>query len=134
MAISILDVGNLADLIPIEQVPRLLPGNPHISTIHRWRTRGVRGVRLSSVRLGGRRLVPREALVEFIKSITSVVDGGKVTTGDHASRRRTIEAAETEVDARFVAPSRRVTCAPKPGCRKSPNAVVGSAKSGRAQQ
>lgn len=95
------------DLIPIEHVPKLLPGNPGISTIHRWRTRGVRGVKLASVRLGGRRLIPRAALVEFIESLTSVVDCVAHPGAIRTSRRRSIEVAEREVDGRLISSPRR---------------------------
>jgi hypothetical protein len=43
-----------------------------ISTIHRWIVRGVRGVKLSSVRIGGRRYVTARALSEFLAAAEQV--------------------------------------------------------------
>lgn len=38
----------------------------HISTVQRWRLRGVRGVRLEVVRVGGKTFTTREAISRFI--------------------------------------------------------------------
>ena len=103
MAIDLSGFGSLDELIPIERVPKILPGNPNISTIHRWRTRGVQGIRLRSVRVGGRRMIPRASLIEFISAITAAVDGDKVAVATRPGRRRSIETAEREVDSRLVA-------------------------------
>jgi len=35
--------------IPIAEVASLLPGRPSLSTVTRWATRGVRGVRLPTI-------------------------------------------------------------------------------------
>lgn len=103
MAPTVTDDHGLDDFIPIEQAPDLLPGKPHVSTLHRWRTRGVQGVRLATVRLGGRRLVSRAALIEFITSLTSVVDGDSAAAAkSRISRHRTVDVAEREVDRRFA--------------------------------
>lgn len=109
MAIDLSGIGSLDELIPIERVPKILPGNPNISTIHRWRTKGVLGIRLHSVRVGGRRMIPRESLLAFISAITTAVDGGKVAVVTRPVRSRSIEAAEREVDSRLVATRRRNT-------------------------
>lgn len=57
-------------LIPIRDVPRLLPprssGRPvHISAVYRWVQRGVRGVRLETIQVGGTRYTSVEALQRF---------------------------------------------------------------------
>lgn len=106
MASDLTDFGSLDDLIPIERVPKILPGNPNISTIHRWRTKGVLGIRLHSVRVGGRRMIPRESLIAFISAITAAVDGDRVAVVTRPGRSRSIEAAEREVDSRLVATRR----------------------------
>lgn len=58
-------------LIPIRQLPRHIPGRPHLSTIFRWLSRGVRGIRLASVRVGGRRFVSPAQIENFIAAVTS---------------------------------------------------------------
>jgi Protein of unknown function (DUF1580) len=64
-------------LISFQEAPAFVPGRPHISTLHRWRLRGVRGVRLETVLIGGRRFTSREALQRFVAAVSAStgVDG-----------------------------------------------------------
>lgn len=41
----------------------------HISTVYRWVSRGIDGVRLETYRIGGRRYVHRRALEEFDRAL-----------------------------------------------------------------
>jgi len=41
----------------------------HVATAHRWCTRGVRGVRLPFVRVGGTRVTTEEALIDFFRAL-----------------------------------------------------------------
>ena len=41
--------------------------NVHVATIHRWRNRGLEGVRLETLRLGGKIVTSRQALTRFIQ-------------------------------------------------------------------
>lgn len=43
-----------------------VPGRPHASTLVRWASRGVAGVRLETVKIGGRRYTSAEAIDRFI--------------------------------------------------------------------
>lgn len=54
------------DLISLSQAARELPGRPHLSTIWRWTTRGVRGVVLETLVVAGRRFTSHEALQRFV--------------------------------------------------------------------
>ena len=56
--------------IPFAEVPKLLPGRPHISTVYRWTFRGVRGHKLGAVLFGGRRFTTREEVARFIARIS----------------------------------------------------------------
>lgn len=63
-------------LITLREVPKLLPPRPsgrrlHISAVYRWVYRGVRGVRLESIRIGGMLYTTREALDRFSKQLSS---------------------------------------------------------------
>lgn len=63
-------------LINLRTAAKLRPcgrnGRPtHISTIHRWIQRGVRGVRLEAVRIGGSLFTSREALQRFADRLTA---------------------------------------------------------------
>jgi hypothetical protein len=57
--------------LTLRQAAALLPGNPNRSTIHRWTHHGVRGVRLATILVGGRRFTTRDAIEEFISTLSS---------------------------------------------------------------
>jgi hypothetical protein len=58
------------DAIPIRRVPELLPGNPTLITVYRWIRHGIDGVKLPSIRIGGRRFVRRSDLQAFVERMT----------------------------------------------------------------
>ncbi len=47
----------------------------HVSTLHRWRLKGVRGVKLETCRRGGSRCTSLQALQRFHDEITRRTDG-----------------------------------------------------------
>jgi hypothetical protein len=60
-------------LVPLQEVPRLLPPRPsgkrvHVSAVYRWAQRGVGGLRLEAVRVGGTTYTSREALQRFART------------------------------------------------------------------
>ena len=59
------------DPIPLAEAARMLPGQPNPSTLFRWRTRGIRGTKLETLMIGGRRFVRPAALNRFIDAINS---------------------------------------------------------------
>jgi hypothetical protein len=64
------------DLVPLMKAARRLPrrrnGRPtHVSTLHRWRSKGVRGVRLEAVRVGGIWHTSTEAVERFVTQLSS---------------------------------------------------------------
>ena len=63
------------EILSLSHAARSLPGHPHVSTIHRWRLRGVQGVKLETFRIGGRRFTTLEALERFSARVTAVVNG-----------------------------------------------------------
>lgn len=85
------------DLIPFTEAPKLLPGNPHISTLHRWRVRGVGGVKLPTVMCGGRRCVARSAIFEFINATTAARDKSAGVTTPSRARSRELKRAEQQL-------------------------------------
>jgi hypothetical protein len=67
------------DLIPLNDVPKLksMPrgrqGKPiHYSTIYRWALRGTKGVKLETLRVGGRICTSLPALQRFFDAATEV--------------------------------------------------------------
>jgi hypothetical protein len=61
-------------LLSLSQAARSLPGPPHPNTLWRWHQRGVRGVKLETVLIGGRRFTSFEALERFVHGVTSAAD------------------------------------------------------------
>jgi len=63
------------DVVPINRAAALFPGNqPHLATIWRWAQRGVRGIKLETVAIGGRRYVSPEAVERFIAATTAAAE------------------------------------------------------------
>ena len=54
------------DLLSLPEARLEVPGTPHVSTLHRWRLRGIGGVRLETIRIGGRILTSRQSLARFL--------------------------------------------------------------------
>ena len=75
---------------------------PHRSTIFRWITCGVRGVRLEAVSLPGGRATSREAIARFLKALTEQDERAnpfcKPTAPQLKRRKSEIEAANREAD------------------------------------
>ncbi len=69
----------------------------HVSTLWRWQLRGVRGVRLETILLGGIRFTSHEALERFTAACTAAADGTKPTACMTNQRQRQIEDAEREL-------------------------------------
>lgn len=83
------------DYIPFHDVPKHVPGRPHRSTVHRWRLRGVNGVRLQTCVVGGRRFTTREWLDDFLQAGNAAAGGTPLPTSKN--RQSAIEAAELEL-------------------------------------
>ena len=64
------------------------------STVHRWRLRGARGIKLETVLIGGRRYSSLEALLRFFDSTTAAEDGVDSPQLNTHQRKREIEEAE----------------------------------------
>ncbi len=96
---------------PIDQIEELLSlptaveaatgQRPHPSTLHRWRLRGIKGVRLVTIRLGGKRLCSVESVLRFLAGVTEATDGPQQSTPARTSHQRqaAIDRAEAELDA-----------------------------------
>jgi len=56
-------------VIPMTEVQALLPWPMSLSTVKFWAKVGVKGVKLETARLGGRRLTSKEAVQRFLMRI-----------------------------------------------------------------
>ena len=90
------------ELVSLRDVPKLLPAKAdgkriHISAVYRWVQRGIKGVRLEAIHIGGTSYTSREALQRFASPRGGVL--AEKTVNYSALRRRQIEAAEKHLDA-----------------------------------
>src|SRR5438128_2214980 len=74
----------------------------HISTVFRWISRGVSGVRLEALRLGGRWVTSREAVQRFAERLTAERSGAQPTLTTRTSARRTAATARAEVELQRI--------------------------------
>ena len=86
-------------LMPIREVPRFLPPRlsgrrVHVSAVYRWMNRGVRGVRLEGVKVGGTMYTSVEALQRFGECLS----GRRTEAGEKASRRKAVDAADSFIE------------------------------------
>lgn len=83
--------------ITLAEAARTLPGGAvHVSTVHRWRIKGCRGVRLETFLRGGVRHTTREALERFFAATTAAADGEAIPVRTSKQRERAIQQAERE--------------------------------------
>jgi hypothetical protein len=81
-----------------------LPGRPHVNTLHRWRIRGIHGIKLETGLIGGRRVTSAEALQRFFIAVTAAANGESPPNSGRTmkERARSIAQAEREFDANYV--------------------------------
>lgn len=90
--------------IPLSVAARGVPNRAggrgiSVPTVWRWAQRGIRGVRLETVMIGGVRMTTDDALQRFYSATTAATDGRPLTTRTPAARERAIAAAERELAA-----------------------------------
>ena len=96
------------DLRTLIEATKSLPHAPHVSTIHRWRLRGIRGIRLETVLIGGRRFTSREALARFAAATTAAANDSPPPIRSPAQRERAIKTAEAKLSS-----NRRIKRSPR---------------------
>ena len=84
-------------LISINEAPSHIPTRPHVATVWRWIQRGVRGVKLETALIGGKRYTSQEAIQRFIEGTTAASSGQPVKRATPSrSRQAAMERAERE--------------------------------------
>ena len=61
----------MPEYLSVRQACAHVPGRPHVNSIRRWMTEGCYGIKLRSVRFGGKRLTTKQWLAEFTDAVTS---------------------------------------------------------------
>jgi len=89
-------------ILSLAQAARSVPGRSgcgvHAATIWRWMQRGIRGVRLETILIGGIRYTSQEALHSFFNATTAAADGLPPVVKNAEHRQKAIEAAERQLD------------------------------------
>ena len=86
------------NLLTLSDAARSLPGGGvHVATVHRWRMKGCRGVKLETILRGGVRYTSTEALERFFAATTAAADGQSAPPVTTNQRQRQIEQAEREL-------------------------------------
>lgn len=86
-------------LVSLAAAARTPPLDVHVATIWRWATRGVRGIRLDTVVVGGFRKTSREAIERFIAATTAAANGETPPARTPKQQERAIRQAERELEA-----------------------------------
>ena len=97
---------NSESLIPFRDIPAWtkehLGNRVHPSTIHRWRLRGARGIKLETILAGGTRYSSHEALCRFFATVTAAADGESHIAIQSALDSKAIEKAEAYLEQEGV--------------------------------
>lgn len=88
-------------LISIHEVPKFVPAQPngrrvHISSCYRWISRGVRGVKLEVLRIGGRCYTSVEALQRFFDQLSQPVTRDRAVNS--VTRSKQLDATARKLD------------------------------------
>ncbi len=90
------------NLIPLREVPRHLPPRPngkrlHISAVYRWTLRGIKGVVLESIRIGGTTYTSQEAIQRSSERLTKPLPVQIAPSKVSRLRQRQLDQANTAV-------------------------------------
>lgn len=103
------------NLIPLSQVPRIFPTRSngktvHISAVYRWAQRGVRGVRLETLKVGGTSYTSIEAVQRFAEELTRA---SRPSSGDLSepapSRARAMRSSASRLEFELNLPPGRLS-------------------------
>jgi len=86
---------------PLSHAARRVPSRSgrgvNVSTIWRWGQRGVKGIRLETLLIGGIRYTSDEALHRFFAETTAAANGDSPPVQTNTQRERAIAAADREL-------------------------------------
>ena len=85
------------ELLTVGKAAQSCPGRPHVATVWRWILNGLGGVRLESVKVGGRRFTSSQALKRFIAAPSSMDEVPSLKIAPSKQRERAIRRAEKEL-------------------------------------
>jgi len=86
----------IEQLVSFDDAADYLPSNPHRATVWRWSQRGVRGVRLESVLVGGKRFTSREAIDRFLAASNDEQKRPGLQPGPNVNEPAVMEGRHTD--------------------------------------
>ena len=85
-------------LFPLPEAYERATGvRPHPSTCHRHRINGCHGIRLSTIKNGGKRMTSVEAVHRFNEAVTLAADGESVAPQARTPRQRQSDVDRAEI-------------------------------------
>lgn len=89
-------------VIPLAAYAREVPNREaglgvNLSTVFRWSLKGLRGIKLETIVVGGIRMTSREAGQRFFERITAVANGEAAPAVPSKKRESRMKAAEREL-------------------------------------
>lgn len=90
------------NLLTITQAAKHCPGRPSVATVWRWVLNGLRGIKLDSVKVDGRRYTSSEAIDRFISATTAHADGKPIPQRTPKRRKRETRKALEELEREDV--------------------------------
>lgn len=85
------------DLLTLPQAAAEFPGRPHSSTVWRYARFGHNGVKLETIRAGGKVFTSREAVTRFLAASNGSTVEPDASKAKTAKRRKEIDAAKKRV-------------------------------------
>lgn len=85
-------------VFPVTEAPKYIPGRPSLGSCWRWVLKGVGGIKLESILIGGKRFTSVEAIQRFCDRRTAAADGAPLPPRTPSQRQREVTAAERECE------------------------------------
>ncbi len=94
------------NLLTFGEVTKILPRRKagkkaHTSTIYRWATRGLRGICLETVQIGGSLCTSKEALQRFFDNLHAVLHANHPAKQIQKQEKAIIDAERRLIEAKF---------------------------------
>jgi Protein of unknown function (DUF1580) len=75
------------ELFPINKAEKLFPSRPALATRWRWINKGVRGVKLSTIRVGGRVFVTEQMVRAFLAELNNPNRGSPTSKSEEDANK-----------------------------------------------
>ncbi|WP_164103542.1 DUF1580 domain-containing protein [Candidatus Laterigemmans baculatus] len=85
-------------------VEQITGERPHSASIHRWASRGLRGVKLRTIYAMGARRTTEKWIREFFESVAAAAEEGQAAPATEPDRLAAIQKAEQALDSDGISP------------------------------